>query len=78
MCCILLKYLSVKTLLEDPSMNKMLALSSGNRTSSEGKICDLKDGSAFKENPFFVNNPDAISILLYSDAVELKVGFTHK
>ena len=76
MRCILLKYLSVKTLLEDPSMIKMLALSSGNRT-SEGKICDLKDGSAFKENSFFVNNPDAISILLYSDAVELKVGFTH-
>ena len=68
---------SVKTLLEDPSLNKMMALSSASR-SSEAKIRDLKDGSSYKENLFFVNNPDAYSILLYSDAVELKVGFILK
>ena len=32
---------------------------------------DVKDGGAFKENAYFQENPDAYSILLYSDAVEL-------
>ena len=62
---------SIKVLLEDPSLNKMLALNTGG-SKNNGKICDVKDGTAYRENIFFKENPDAYSILLYSDAVELK------
>ena len=62
---------SIKVLLEDPSLNKMLALNAG-KSKYDGKIYDVKDGTAYRENVFFKENPDAFSILLYSDAVELK------
>ena len=39
---------------------------------SEDKIVDMKDGNVFKKGVYFQSNPDAYSILLYSDAVELK------
>ena len=32
---------------------------------------DVKDGSAFKNNQFFLENPEALTILLYSDGVEV-------
>ena len=32
---------------------------------------DVRDGTAFQANAFFASNPGAISILLYSDAVEV-------
>lgn len=34
-------------------------------------IKDIKDGSAWRENEYFRNNPDALAGLLYSDALEL-------
>ena len=33
---------------------------------------DIQDGSSFKENTFFKANPGALSLLFYSDGVELK------
>ena len=60
---------SVQAVLEDPSFNKMMA----QKTSSvDDKLVDLKDGSAYKGNQYFMSNPDAYAMLLYSDAVELK------
>ena len=41
--------------------------------SSNNRIKDLKDGSVFKQSEFFQENPEAYSIILYSDAVEIKV-----
>ena len=61
---------SIKTLLQDDSFNKMIALN--NRAPQDDKIVDLKDGSVYKSSTFFQGSPDAFSILLYSDAVELK------
>ena len=33
---------------------------------------DLKNGSAYKRNDFFKRYPDALTAILYSDAIELK------
>ena len=38
---------------------------------SDGLIRDIKDGRAYKNNPFFIKHPDAFTILLYSDAIEI-------
>lgn len=37
----------------------------------EGLLYDMKDGSAWKGNPYFQENPDALTGILYSDALEL-------
>jgi hypothetical protein len=37
----------------------------------DGFLRDVKDGSAYKENGYFRNNPEAFTLLLYSDALEL-------
>jgi hypothetical protein len=34
-------------------------------------IVDIKDGSLYKQSKFFSENPDAFSLLLYSDGVEI-------
>lgn len=36
-----------------------------------GYLRDIKDGLAYKENAFFSKNPDAFTLLFYSDALEL-------
>jgi hypothetical protein len=36
-----------------------------------GFLCDFKDGSAWKNNQYFKDNPDALTGQLYSDCVEL-------
>ena len=60
---------SIKTLVQDSSFNKMIAK---RKIFDDGKIRDLKDGSAYKENEYFRANPEAFSIILYSDAIEIK------
>jgi hypothetical protein len=37
----------------------------------KGHFYDMKDGSAWKSNRFFLDNPEALTGQLYSDAVEL-------
>lgn len=37
----------------------------------EGILYDIKDGAAWKENSYFKANPDALTGMLYSDALEL-------
>ena len=37
----------------------------------EGVIKDVRDGSCYRENPFFSNNPDAVPIVLFQDELEL-------
>jgi hypothetical protein len=39
--------------------------------SPEGVLYDIKDGSAWKSNKYFKENPDALTGQLYSDALEL-------
>ena len=59
---------SLKMLLEDFSFNKMMAQT---RTST-ADITDFKDCLAYKNNKYFQKNPDAYSLVLYSDGVEMK------
>ena len=62
---------TIKNLLEDPSFNKMLAMKPVNRAAGN-KLVDVKDGSVYRHSDFFQQNPEAFSIIMYSDAVELK------
>merc|ERR1712096_528117 len=62
---------SFRTLLEDSSMIKMLAMKRAKSASIE-KVCDLKDGSVYSNNEYFKSNPDAFPGLIYSDGVEIK------
>jgi hypothetical protein len=39
--------------------------------SQDGLLRDVKDGSVYKSNAFFQMNPDACTLMFYSDAVEL-------
>ena len=62
---------SIAALLQDPSFNRMVEMS-GENISTDEVIEDMKDGLIYKENLYFQANPEAYSILLYSDGVELK------
>ena len=61
---------SFKTLVQDPSFIKMFNLKKVQR--ADGKIRDIEDGSVYKTNAYFKNNPEAYTALLYSDGVEMK------
>ena len=62
-----------KTLVEDPTMIKMMNLkTAGKNVVEDNKLHDLRDGSVFKTNEFFVANPEAFTVMLYSDGVEIK------
>lgn len=41
------------------------------KPSPEGYLKDVKDGQAYKNNKYFQDNPDALTIMLYSDGLEL-------
>ena len=57
---------TVTAILSDPEFDLQMQA-----PTQEGLLYDIKDGSAWKENPFFVANPEALTGQLYSDAVEL-------
>ena len=62
---------AVKNLLEDTTFIQMME-NHNNKPPKDGrKIVDIEDGNLFKENQYFINNPDALGILLYSDGVEM-------
>ena len=63
---------ALKTLLEDPSLLKLLEREKNKPKINSSKINDIQDGSLIKSNPFFQENPEALGLLLYSDALELK------
>jgi hypothetical protein len=55
---------TVTAILSDPEFDLQMQA-----PTQEGLLYDIKDGSAWKENPFFVANPEALTGQLYSDAV---------
>ena len=61
---------SIAVLLGDSSFNEMVRPSTD--IHEHDVLRDLKDGSLYKENAYFVENPEAYTIMLYSDAVEMK------
>ena len=64
---------TLKNLMEDKTVIKMLNLNGVNEVVKDGAIADITDGSVFKSNRFFQENEGAMGLLLYSDGVELKV-----
>ena len=62
---------SVKALLEDKGLNQVIEQERERFRQSDGVLRDFRDGSAFRESPFFKDNPGAYAAHFYSDGVEL-------
>ena len=60
---------SVINIVQDSSFRKATENNISDVSSSILK--DIKDGEIYKSNPYFIENPDALVLILYSDAVEL-------
>ena len=61
---------SFKNLVQDPSFNEMVEKNQVSDDSELG-LRDVKDGWLYKNNKFFLENPGAYTMMLYSDAIEL-------
>jgi|JFJP01.1.fsa_nt_gi hypothetical protein len=57
---------TVKLIVSDPDFAKLHT-----EPTPDGYLYDIKDASTWKTNPFFLENPEALTGQLYSDAVEL-------
>jgi hypothetical protein len=57
---------TVEAIVSDPDFNNL-----SQAQSPPGIFYDFKDGSCWQNNPYFKENPDALTGQLYSDAVEL-------
>ena len=62
---------SFKTLINDVSFKKMRTHESIEDI-CHGKYNDVKSGKHYKSNKYFNEHPDAYTLMLYSDAVEIK------
>ena len=60
---------TVKNLVQDSTFLDVTESNFSNNPDSV--LRDVKDGIMFKTNPFFIENPEALTLLLYSDGVEL-------
>jgi hypothetical protein len=58
---------TVATIVSDPDFDNLTQV-----TTPAGFVYDMKDGSAWKNNKYFVDNPDALTGHLYSDAIEIE------
>lgn len=55
---------TITMIVSDPSFKE-------DEPAADGFLRDVKDGAAYKDNAFFSENPDAFTVILYSDGVEL-------
>lgn len=62
---------SLKVLLEDKTINEAFEEFRNENVDKKSWLEDINDGLAFKNNAFFHENPDAFTLQLYSDALEL-------
>ena len=60
---------SLKNLLEDESY--MHQKRTNPYKAEEGVVKDVRDGSNFRNNSYFVNNPDSVPLLLFQDELEV-------
>ena len=60
---------TVKNLVQDPTFLDVSESSFSNNQDSV--LRDVKDGLMYKNNQYFIDNPEALAILLYSDGLEL-------
>ena len=63
---------ALRILLQDKSFIQMMARFNSEMRDTDLKITDIKDGSNYKSKDFFIQNHGALSLLFYSDAIELK------
>lgn len=61
---------ALKNLLEDKSTIGMMKKEE-NLIKEKDKIVDIQDGTLYKSSQFFKDNPTALSLLFYSDGVEI-------
>lgn len=54
----------LKLLVSDPTFTPAVS-------TEDGLLRDIKDGSVYKNNPYFQQNPEAYTLILYSDAFEV-------
>jgi hypothetical protein len=57
---------TLEAVTSDPDFGKL-----SQEPTPEGVLYDIKDGTAWRENKYFQENPDALTGMLYSDALEL-------
>jgi hypothetical protein len=57
---------TLAAIVSDPDFDNLVQ-----EPTADGYLYDLKDGSAWKTNQYFIDNPEALTGQLYSDAVEL-------
>ena len=62
---------SFRVLVEDKSFNNALECQRNEPPHNSHTFKDVKDGNEFRESDYFIKNPEAYALLLYSDAVEL-------
>ena len=60
---------TVMNIVQDSTFMKVTEMDIGAKASN--LLRDIKDGEMYKNNPYFQENPDALVLILYSDAVEL-------
>lgn len=60
---------TIKNLVQDSTFLEVSETNIGD--TSESVLRDVKDGLIYKTNKYFIDNPDALCLFLYSDAVEL-------
>ena len=61
---------SIKNLVQDPSFIQVVENDEISR-GEESRYKDVKDGELYKNNMYFKQNPEAFTLMLYSDAIEL-------
>jgi hypothetical protein len=62
---------SLKVLLEDKTFNDAFEAFRNENVEKKAGLEDIKDGLGFQNNQFFHENPDALTLQLYSDALEV-------
>ena len=63
---------SLKTLVEDETFQTALAQSNVDVDSpNPDSLNDIKDGNVYRNSEFFLNNPTALCLMMYSDGVEV-------
>ena len=67
---------TIKNLVQDSTFMEVSETNISD--TSESVLRDVKDGVIYKTNKYFIDNPDALCLFLYSDAVELGMSSLEK
>ena len=65
---------SLKILLEDQTFIKQK--NEDPYIPQEGLVQDVRDGEAYRSNKFFLNNAEAVPLILFQDELEVNTSLT--